>query len=194
MTTPTNDDDIILVHQAQADPRAFAALYHKYLGPVYRYLYAHSGEQSAAEDLTSQVFLAALEGLGRYRHQGSFAAWLFGIARRKVVDAYRARPQAPLEDYEERLCSDEDPLAQAIQSEEMRCLAEKLAGLYEDERDLLRLRFAAGLSFDEIAGLLERKPSAVKMSLYRLLERLRGQMHVLTERKKDETRISRMDE
>ncbi len=58
----------------------------------------------------------------------------------------------------------------------MRGLAELVAALQDGERELLGLRFAAGLSFAEMASLLKRKESAVKMSLYRLLERLERQL------------------
>ena len=82
-------------------PAAFAELYRQYLKPVYRYLYLKTGSPAEAEDLTSQVFLSALEGLPRYRHQGHFSAWLFSLARRKAADYYRSRkPQASLDEAE----------------------------------------------------------------------------------------------
>src|SRR5512143_3288299 len=82
-------------------PAAFAELYRQYFKPVYRYLYLKTGSPAEAEDLTSQVFLSALEGLPRYRHQGHFSAWLFSLARRKAADYYRSRkPQASLDEGE----------------------------------------------------------------------------------------------
>ncbi len=156
------------------NPAAFGELYRKYLTPVYRYLYLRVGGSAAdAEDLTSQVFLDALEGLPHYRHQGHFAAWLFSIARRKAADHYR-RPGADLlqEDDASPASTESDLLAQIIHQEELQDLARLIGSLSEEERELLRLRFAARLGFDEIALLLNRKTSAVKMSLYRLLERM----------------------
>jgi RNA polymerase sigma-70 factor (ECF subfamily) len=170
-------DDDVLVEHAQSDPAAFAKLYRRYLTPVYRYVFARIGNVADAEDLTSQVFLAALEALPRYQGSGRFSAWLFSIARRKVADHYRARrAQAPLEAITRLPASGDDPLEQVAADEELRELARRIGRLHEDERELLRLRFAAQLSFAEIAALLKRKPSAVKMSLYRLLERLESQM------------------
>ena len=164
---------------AEIDPNlaGFGAIYRAYLQPVYRYLYARVGSSSDAEDLTSQVFLAALEGLPRYRHQGYFAAWLFSIARRKAADFFRQRSRLePLDPEKDYPSAESELLSQVVHRESLERLARLAAGLPEDERELLRLRFAAGLSFDEIALVLNRKTSAVKMSLYRLLDRLENQL------------------
>ncbi len=158
-------------------PAAFAELYRQYLNLVYRYLYLKVGNTAEAEDLTSQVFLAALEGLPRYRHQGHFAAWLFSLARRKAADYYRGAPLTELDHGEREPAAPEaDLLGRVIQQEELQALSRLISALSEDERELLRLRFAARLSFEEMAAVLERKTSAVKMALYRLLERLETQL------------------
>ncbi len=176
-TTPMNEAS--LIERARREPAAFAELYRCYLNPVYRYLYTKTSNPADAEDLTSQTFLAALEGLPRYRHQGHFSAWLFAIARRKAADFYRTRPaQASLDTAENLPNGAEDPLGTLIQAEDLQALAKQVRRLPEDDQELLRLRFAARLDFNEIATLLNRKPSAVKMALYRLIERLENQMEV----------------
>lgn len=170
-------DEAGLIERARREPVAFAELYRLYLNPVYRYLYTKTSNHSDAEDLTSQTFLAAMEGLPRYRHQGQFSAWLFAIARRKAADFYRTRPaQTTLEAAENLGNGAEEPLMAVIQAEDLQALASQVKRLEEDDQELLRLRFAARLDFNEIATLLNRKPSAVKMALYRLIERLENQM------------------
>jgi RNA polymerase sigma-70 factor (ECF subfamily) len=67
-------DDSLIVRAARSDPAAFAPLYRRYVTRVYRYIYSRVGNNADAEDLTAQVFLAALEGLQRYHEQGNFAA------------------------------------------------------------------------------------------------------------------------
>ncbi len=165
-------------HEFDRSPAAFEALYRQYLTPVYRYLYLKTGSPAEAEDLTSKVFLAALEGLPRYRHQGHFSAWLFSLARRKAADYYRGRqPQASLDEGEsEPHAPEADLLAGVIHAEELRSLGGLIAALPEEERELVRLRFAAGLGFEVIAAVLGKKTSAVKMALYRLLERMEKQL------------------
>jgi RNA polymerase sigma-70 factor (ECF subfamily) len=173
----TEGEEADLVSAAQQDPAAFAGLYRRYVTPVYRYLYSRAGSPADAEDLTEQVFLEALESLGRYRQTGPFAAWLFTIARRRAIDALRRRrPEAPLGEQVPDPQAPPDPLAQVIRGEESRRLQALLAGLDEADQELLRLRFAAGLGFGEMARVLRRSEAAVKMKLYRLLRRLESQL------------------
>ncbi len=167
-------DDPTLVEHARHNPEAFAVLYRRYLTPLYRYLYRRLGNGHEAEDLTSQVFMEALDGLAanRYRKDGCFPAWLFTIARRRLADFYRQRPTAELNDPP----SPEPALLSAIEKgEDLQRLAHLLIQLGEDRQELLRLRFSAGLSFAEIARLEGRSEAAVKMSLYRTLDFLHAQ-------------------
>ncbi len=169
-------DEASLVDEARRDRRAFGRLYALYVQPLFRYLYSRIGGVPEAEDVTAQTFLAALEAFGRYRHDGHFAAWLFAIARFKAADYFRQqRRQAPLEDAE-HLASESDLLQGAIQGERSAALAKLIAALPEADRDLIRLRYVAGLNFSEIARLLGRSEEAAKKSLYRLLARLQSQL------------------
>ena len=169
-------DDLDLRHEELA---AFTILYHRYLTPVYRFLYFSVGDHHIAEDLTSQVFLAALEGLPDYHHRGTFTAWLFSIARHKVVDHFRRRQHnISFNEVVSWLAVDGDLLGEVIDREEKGRLAGIILALRPDEQELLVLRFAAELSFEEIASVLRRRPSAVKMQLYRLLRRVEKAMNV----------------
>jgi RNA polymerase sigma-70 factor (ECF subfamily) len=164
------------IRRAQRNPAEFAAIYHQFVDPVFSYLYSRLGNRQEAEDLTSQVFLEALEGLHRYRFNAPFAAWVFTIARRRVID-YRRRPQpAALEVSGDPPSTAPDPLTEAVRSDDLRRLARQVGRLEEPERELLRLRFAAGLSYEAIGALQDRSPAAVKMHVHRLIKRLETQM------------------
>jgi len=167
------EDVAALVEAARCDPAAFTRLYRRYVTPVYRYLYKWVGTSVEAEDLTSQVFTEVLEGLVHYREQGNFAAWLFTIARRKAIAVYRRQhPNLPLDQAEEIAGWEEDPLEHVVQGEQRQRMAELFAGLDEDQRELLHLRFTAGLGYAEIGALLGRSEAAVKMAIYRLLHQM----------------------
>src|SRR5512136_1774986 len=82
-------DEASLIMAARSNPAVFNQLYLTHIRPIYRYIFSKVGEVRQTEDLTAQVFLEALESLPRYHHNGHFSAWLFSIARHKVVDYYR---------------------------------------------------------------------------------------------------------
>lgn len=164
------------IEAAQRDLAAFDHLYLDYADSVFRYLFSRTGIASDAEELTAQTFLAALEALPRYRHKGHFAAWLFSIARNKSMDYFRRnRADSPL-DLAEQIPADVDLAAQNLETERVTQLRNVLMKLPETESELLRMRYVAGLSFQDMAALLQRKPAAVKKALYRLQARLQAQL------------------
>lgn len=165
-----------LINQAKSDPAAFAALYRQFRDPVFYYIYARVGNRKDAEDLVEQVFLNVLEDLNGYRDEGHFTAWLFTIARSRAADYYRRHKTVASLELSYSISDPlQDPVEQIIESENLKSLGMLLGLLEEEERELLRLRFSARLSFKDIAYLLKRKESAIKMSYYRLIERLQGQ-------------------
>ena len=170
-------DDGALVKAAQADRDAFDALYRRYVTRVYRYCCTHAGNRADAEDLTAQTFLAALEGLPRYRGRGPFAAWLFGIARRKCADHHRSRyadrsepleMTNPLPDP-----SAPDPEQSVYRNNVLDCVQQALPHLSPDRREALQLRFWGGLKAREVAAVMRRSEDAVKMLVSRAVADLR---------------------
>lgn len=172
-------DESDLVEAARKDLREFGGLYKRYVTPVFRYLYSRTGNVHEAEDITAQTFLIALETFERFRGDGHFSSWLFGIARNKVIDHYRqCKPVVPIENTTSE-AENADPLSAAIQTEQAAAAAKIIKTLDEEEQELLRLRFLAGMSFREIAHLVKRNEDAVKKTTYRLLARLQSQLEEL---------------
>ncbi len=191
-------EETLIVERARHDADAYALLYRRYLQPVYRYLAQRTGDTSEAEDLTSQVFMEALEGLVHYRDQGRFASWLFTIARRRLIDSYRRNRSQVLIDHptsddeqayeiEERLPLEveNDVLDQVEQKEKLIKIKGLVEALPEDRQEILRLRYAAGLSYEEMATVLKRTPGSIKMIVHRLLEQLQRCWQVAEVAQKD---------
>jgi RNA polymerase sigma-70 factor (ECF subfamily) len=172
------DEDAEPIAESKNNPAAFSVLYDRYVQSIYRYLYYRIGSVPEAEDLTSQTFLAALEALPRYQHQGNFAAWLFRIARGKVIDYIRKQQkQLPLKDT--YLAEAVDLLAQLAHSDEIAHLSSLIHLLDEDDQELIRLRYTAGLPFAQIAVILGSNENTVKKCLYRVMARLESQLEEL---------------
>ena len=173
-------DETELIRAAQADSSAFAHLYQRYLPRVYSYVRARLNSEEDAADLTQQIFLRALDALPAYRPRGApFAAWLFQIAHNAVSDFYRRRKSAVSWEAFPDVphVHEQDVDALLVQQERMAALKMLLARLTPFERELLALRFAAGLSSPEIAQVVGKSPAAVKKQLTRLLHSLKEQYH-----------------
>jgi RNA polymerase sigma-70 factor (ECF subfamily) len=179
VTFPASDagaqtDEVELVRRAAVDAAATAALYQRYVARVYRFLRVRCGSSDEAADLTQQVFLKMAEALPRYRERGApFAAWLFRIARNAAIDrARRHRVTVPWDSLTQAAAPD-DVEAWVLDREARARVGALLAGLSSDERELLSLRFAAGLSSREIAAVVGGSEGAVKKRLTRMIQRLK---------------------
>ncbi|MGE5251510.1 MAG: RNA polymerase sigma factor [Bacteroidota bacterium] len=170
------DEIPALIAAALEDPAAFGRLYDRYVQPIYRYIYSRVGSAHVAEDITSQTFIVAYESLPRYRERGQFSAWLFRIARSKMMDHFRRGRRETRLETAEHTVGGEDALSSIIRDEELALLRSLIQSSNQEGQDLIRLRYVAGLSFAEIAELLGKREDAVKKSLYRLLARLKSQM------------------
>lgn len=175
-TQPEEQQISRIIAAAKQDPRMFEDLYLIYAQPVFRYLYNRIGSVQEAEDATAQTFLAALERLPKYRHDGYFASWLFSIARNKAMDYFRERRKEDSLDGSENIHSDDNLIQDVIRTERTTALSNLIKALPENDQEMIRLRYIAELSFAEMGHFLGRKEDTVKKSLYRLLARLKAQL------------------
>lgn len=174
-------EELRIISKVRHDPRAFGELYKLYVEQVFRYLFSRLGNVHDAEDITAQTFLTAFESFDRFRQHGNFASWLFTIARNKAIDHFRQRKNISSTDDVDAIPVENDPLYGVIRSEQTAALSKLIQALSEEDREMLRLRFLADMSFPEIALFLHRNEEAVKKSIYRLLARLHSQLEVSNE-------------
>lgn len=170
-------EDEALAQRAKRDPEAFAELYRRYTHRIYRFHLSRTGSEPEAQDLTAQTFLSALEGLPAYRGAGSFAGWLFGIARHKLADHYRERkPHLPLVTADELPDEADLPEQTVMERLDFQRVAAALRNLSPDRADALTLRFFGGLNAAEIGRLLDKSEAAAKMLLHRGLNDLQRRL------------------
>jgi RNA polymerase sigma-70 factor, ECF subfamily len=169
-----DETEIDLAQRAITDIEAFAELYRRHLTRVYRYHVAHIGSAKDAEDLTSQTFIAALEGIRSFRGTGSFAAWILGIASRKRMMFFRGnKPEIPLDEsihYPSPELPTDKAAAQRLQLESV---SRALRQLSRDRAEALILIYFGGLSQAEAGRVLNKSEAAVKMLISRGLQDLR---------------------
>ena len=173
-------DERRLVEAAQQDRAHFGAVYEKYFEVVYAYVARRVRDRAATEDLTSEVFRKALALLPRFKWTGApFAAWLLRIAANLIAD--RAKRVAREEHSDSEELADRGSSAQAQQSDveaaERRAHVIRLVDeLPEDQRRVVRMRFAEEKSIGEIAAQLNRTEGAVKQLQFRAFQTLRAKL------------------
>ncbi|HXF86498.1 MAG TPA: RNA polymerase sigma factor [Anaerolineales bacterium] len=175
-------DETELARQAISDAEAFAELYRRHVTRVYRYHIAHTGNIKDAEDLTSQTFLAALEGIRSFRGDAPFAAWLMGIASRRRALFFRGRRhEVPLE-AALHLPHPAPPTDKAAALHlQIETVARTLRQISPDRAEAIILHFFGGLKHAEVANVLGRSEAAVKMLIARGLQDLRKQTSLALE-------------
>jgi RNA polymerase sigma factor (sigma-70 family) len=176
--------EAVLVRQAsQGNKDALIALYENYIGRIYRYFYTNVGNIAEAEDLTSELFIRAVEALmrGKYIWQDKpFGAWLFGIARYMLKERWRKLNGLPLIENLDTLPEVFEPASQEmdipdalVQKEEQTALWELVYQLPSAEQQVLIMRYAYSLPYSEISMRLKRSEPACKQLHYRALAKLK---------------------
>ncbi len=171
----TEDEDAV-IRAARADPAAFAPLYRRYRDRVYWYVRARTATDEDAADLTQQIFAQAVAALGQYRSgRGSFAAWLFAIARHALANFRRHhRPTIAWDALPAALhpVAADDPLTATLRREDIGRVRALVDALDADKRELLVLRFVARLTIREIAAVIGKSEAATHKRLTRTLHAL----------------------
>lgn len=159
------------------DATSFAVVYQLHRRSVYRYLRARVRDHEEALDLTAITFERAFTNLERFRSRdGGVHAWLLRIARNAAIDAgRRRRPTVDLADADAFLGR------AAVQSDRVERERANILGLTDalppDQRDMLLLRYAAGLTAREIGVVVGKREGAVQKQIERGLVALREALH-----------------
>lgn len=153
------------------DSVALSELYRRYVTLIYRYIRKRVASTEVAEDITSDVFLAVIQRISKFRGDASVRTWLFGIARRRVADHWRKAYQLP-----ESAIDTVDLLLHVSEAEEgqeddsaPQRLHSVLNALPEKYRKVLECRFLEGKTVRETAEHLSLTESNVKVIQHRAI-------------------------
>jgi RNA polymerase sigma-70 factor (ECF subfamily) len=154
---------------------AFTLLYQDLSRPVAAYIRTQG--VADVEDLTSEVFLAVFTGLGRFTgDQAGFRSWVFTIAHHRVADHWRRAARAvPVTQYDPMDDDRTVPSAEAgaLDSLGSQQVAAMLAGLTDEQREVLTLRVVGDLTVEQVAQVVGRSVGAVKALQRRALATLK---------------------
>lgn len=174
-------DEQRLVEAAQQDPQAFRLVFRHFHPRVYAYIASRTERADDAEDITAEVFLRVVEGLGKFQNRGagSFAGWLFTIAYHEVVrhTERRGRSKAvSLDTLPDLPSDDQTPEDSAQQTDRVRWVQTALTALTPRQQEMVTLRYYGGLRNKEIASVLGLDERTVAATLSRALEQLRAHL------------------
>ena len=181
MSDQQRNDERELVERAKRDAREFGALYDRHFQQIYRFVYSRVREQTAAEDVTSEIFMKALKAMPRYQDTGRpFAAWLYQISVNAIADRYRTlRPAQPLDDFHDLSVAGPALEDLASHRDEIRRIWALVEGLPIQQRTALVLKFQEDMKIEDIAVVMGKSAGAVKLLIHRGVSRLREEADAL---------------
>lgn len=174
-----NDD--YYVNLSKQDISGFRYLYDKYYIPIYRFIQKRIGDQELSNDLTSQVFLKAIQSLDKYENRGfPFSSWLYRIASNEIAQHFRTsknKNQIYIDDLmAQRIAND----LESENVEQDLVFLEKVMGLLEPEdSDLIQYRFFDDLSYQQIAEITGLTENNARVKVFRVIQRLKIEMNLL---------------
>ncbi len=140
---------------------------------MFNYVLRLIGDRSLAEDMTQEVFLRVYQGLPQFSFRSKFSTWLFQVTKNRVLDELRARARRG----RDLVALDEVPPLAAVdapfeQGQTLAALWSAIEGLPTDRKTALLLRDVVGLSYAEIADVLEITLQTVKWRIFEARERV----------------------
>jgi RNA polymerase sigma-70 factor (ECF subfamily) len=151
----------------------FEELYNQYFDDVYRFVLFKTGSAWDTDDLVSDIFRKAFQSLRKSGIEPSGAkAWLFVIARNTVIDYYRRKKEVAYGDDPEVYGYAESQLFPDQGDARGECLEQSLKELSALERELLNLKYIAGLKYADIAELTGKAEDWLKVRTHRLKQKM----------------------
>lgn len=169
-------EEEVWIQRAKKSPEHFGPLYKKYHEQIFRFIYQRMNDKDVASDVTSQVFIKAMDNLKRYQYRGlPFSSWLYRIAYSEVIQFFRDKKAVQyvnaeslqimdiIEDFDNRLSSKENI------GKLMNCLKT----LKATDVEMIEMRYFENRSYKEISEIKDITENSAKVKTFRALERLK---------------------
>lgn len=172
----STDANLIMQYQLTNDSRCLGELYGRYHKKVYQYCLTFLRDKEAANDICQDIFIKVTENIGKLRINITFPAWLFRIACHACIDYAKEKSKIHhisfvdgAMDQEDETMDREELMNKDLQLETIFYLIENLT---DSEKDLLKAKYVENLSIKDLQLRLGLSPSAIKMRLARVRQKL----------------------
>lgn len=174
-TTQRINEELEWINRAKSDVSHFGPLYRKYHEQIFRYIHQRLDDEELAFDITSQVFIKAIQNLPKYEFRGlPFSSWLYRIAKSELYQSYRDKKaertvnidSANLHHFMDEFEEDDSEVNRDK-------LLKTLQLMKEKDVVLIEMRFFEHRNFKEIAEILDMTENNAKVKCFRALEKLR---------------------
>ena len=181
---PDFEERATIIAVQQGDREAFKALYERYRDRVYNIIFYSIGDELRAEDVLQIVFVKIYRGLANFRFEASLATWIYRITLNECLNQQRRRGAQHIP-FEALLGSDEEldtgaaADLQHAEGERREIVHRAVMELSPRLRAVVALKYLDGLSYEEIASVLECSPGTVASRLNRALSELEERLRPL---------------
>lgn len=165
----------LVARMKKGDRAAAGALYDELATKLYGFVFSRTGSREVAEDLSQEIFIKLIERIGSFDSgKGRFTVWFWRMARNTLIDYYRQKKSTPFSHFE-----DDEVAAMAIGEipDTDNVLAHHrlrtvVSTFSREEQELFELRFAAEMSYKDIAHILEKPEGTLRVAALRLKEKI----------------------
>ncbi len=170
-------DAELIARWQRGDERAATVLVERHADAVARFVVSLGGGEDA-DEIVQDAFVRAFASLDGFRAESSFRTWLFTIARNLTRDhARRMRVRRHVEIEETHAVVESDPLGGTVAEEMEERIRAVVAGLSPMQRDVFTLRVVEGLSYKEIAGVLDTTEGAARVHYHNAVRAIKERVH-----------------
>ncbi len=168
----TLEEELKLVEESKTGVRAFEQLYDFYIDKIYSYVFQRVRNKELSEDITSKVFLKAVENISKFDTKKGirFGAWLYRTAHNEIIDSFRRKDSKNLELDESLVESSDRPERNQKTEDRSLEIALVLPELKDKYQQIISLKFFMEMEMDEIADVMGTKKSNVSVILHRALK------------------------
>jgi len=172
-----NESEQALIQRAKRDPKAFALIYERHYAPIAGYVYRRTGNVHATEDIVSDVFLAAMRTLGRFRYRGvPIRAWLYRLASNAVNQWVKSQRRRHMSQVDESVMSHDTDEVSSRDMDDAAQVRIALLQLSPKYQTVLALRYFEDLSLTEVSQATGWRLGTVKSLVSRGRQSLREKL------------------